>query len=72
MLEDNNFSEEILRMNKLNKKKTGRAKLSVEVWTEMIYYLWMQHNKKSLITTLVILKMLLMALFLKWQGGRAI
>ncbi|CAO2834641.1 unnamed protein product [Amaranthus hypochondriacus] len=45
-LDDPNFKTEILQMNKINKKKTDRAKLIVGLWTEMIYCIWMQRNKK--------------------------
>ena len=38
------FEEEIDYMNKLNKKKTDRAKLIVACWTKKIYGIWMQHN----------------------------
>ena len=41
-----NLQEEILKMNKINKKKTDRAKLIVGIWTEMIYSIWMSRNKK--------------------------
>ena len=44
MLAFRSFEEEIGYMNKLNKKKTDRAKLIVACWTEMIYDIWMQRN----------------------------
>lgn len=45
-LENTSFTEDILKMNKLNKKKTDRAKLIEGVWTKMIYNIWMQSNRK--------------------------
>ena len=44
--ESSNFQEEIQKMNKINKKKTDRAKLIVGIWTEMIYSIWMHRNRK--------------------------
>ena len=41
-----NFQEEILKMNKIYKKKPNRAKLIVGIWTEKIYSIWMYRNKK--------------------------
>nr|QIA97952.1 hypothetical protein AP_R.00g000480-v1.0.a3 [Amaranthus palmeri] len=45
-LNEANFHDEIQCMSKLNKKKTDRAKLIVGLWTEMIYNIWMQRNRK--------------------------
>ena len=40
------WEDKIKIMANLNRKKTKKAKLIVIVWTEMIYGIWLQHNKK--------------------------
>lgn len=52
------LKDEILKMNKLNKKKTDRVKLIVGVWTEMNYSLWIQSNKKEVVKGIVVKEML--------------